>query len=841
MAETVTILIQGIDRASQAFDKVAAAAKKMEKELGNIASTTTRAANSLNQVAISGAKAFDSVGRSAEKAGRSIGQSVQNMANRVRELGTRWREMGENMVDMAENTMQGITVPLAALSAASIKASLDMSRLGSIVKANMAGVKGSIEEVQGVAERVFLQGLGKSAEDVGRTVANLKREFDTLNATQLENLAVQIHGVAEALGVDAAGVLEEVIGLTDKYKITTQQALDLVAAGYDAASLEGKKLSSVLKEVNGTASEMSKTMQNDPTVEWRGNLRELMATLAPLGDELLRFANDILPSVTNAIKSAVDWFTNQSDSTKNLIISIAGLLAILPLVTMTLGALIMMGSSVLSFFGTLGSIIARAGTAVAGFFKNFKNIGALGRVAGPIGLVVTALTLLYNKSKEFASFVDTTFKGVWDGLKDTFSGFSSSLEPAKAAFSSLGDSLSQLWEKIEPLAVTIGVALVVAFVAVIAVVNGLLNALGPLIGVFINVINLVVSLASAFLSLLMLDFDGFFEGLNSAVESFISILMGLLDSFAAFFIGFWDMLVSVFAAFGVNLNAAAVSAFTSLWNFIVSIATSIWSFLTAIWNQILSNAISNWNAVKAGIAAIWNGIKSLASSVWNGIKSAITNAVNSTASALSSAWSRIKSAATSAWNSIKSTATSAWNSIKSTVTSAMNAIANAVSNGFNRAKSAVSSAASSIRNILSSLAASAFSWGANLGSMFARGLSGAISKAVAAARSAAAKIKSYLGWSSPTKEGPGRDSDKWAPNLMNMLADGIKLGIPKLQAAVSGAAATIQQGIATPINSAPITTRGGITNYYTINNYNTHQSSDKAILAALDKVDWLYA
>src|SRR5690606_24857181 len=122
------------------------------------------------------------------------------------------------------------------------------------------------------------------------------------NATQLENLAVQIHGVAEALGTDAAGVLEDVIELTDKYKITTQQALDLVAAGYDAASLEGKNLSKVLQEVNGTASEMSKTMQNDPTVQWRGNLRELMKVLSPLGAELLRFANDLLPSVTSAIQ-----------------------------------------------------------------------------------------------------------------------------------------------------------------------------------------------------------------------------------------------------------------------------------------------------------------------------------------------------------------------------------------------------------------------------------------------------------------------------------------------------------------------------------------------------------
>jgi len=741
-----------------------------------------------------------------------VTRGIERAATQMRDLGRRGREMGENMVDMSENMMQGITVPLAALSAASIKASLDMSRLGSIVKANMAGVKGSIEEVQGVAERVFLRGLGKNAEDVGRTVAKLKKEFNNLNATQLENLAVQIHGVAEALGTDAAGVLEDVIELTDKYKITTQQALDLVAAGYDAASLEGKNLNKVLKEVNGTASEMSKTMQNDPTVQWRGNLRELMAALAPLGDELLRFGNEVLPQVTSGIKKAVDWFTGLSAPVKNATISIAAFAAVLPLVMMTLGALIMMGSSILSFFGTLGGAITRAGTTVANFARSFTSLGAISRVASPIGLVIAALTLLYNTSKEFADFVNATFSGVWKGLKSTFSSFSASLEPVKAAFLSLGDTLSGLWQKIEPLAVTLGVGLVAAVVLVIAVINGLLNALAPLIGVIINVVAAIASLVSAFVSLLTLDFSGFLEGINGFVEAFVSILMGLVDTVIALFTGMWSMLVSVFAAFGVNLNALAMSAMTSLLNIIVSIGTAIGAFLLALWNNTKANAIAKWNAVKAGLSAIWNGIKSAASSIWNGIKSAITNAVNATASALTSAWSRIKSAATSAWNSIKSTATSAWNSIKSTVTSAMNAISNAVRNGFNRAKSAVSSAASSIRSILSSLAASAFSWGSNLGSMFARGLSGAISKAVAAARSAAAKIKSFLGWSSPTKEGPGRDSDKWAPNLMNMLAQGIQAGIPKLQTSVTHAASVISE-----LQPTEGTTNGTTTN--TVNIY----------------------
>lgn len=837
MAETVTILIQGIDRASQAFDKVAAAAQRMERTVNGVSASAGRISQSLNNSGVTGQRAFESMGKAAEKAGGMIGRAMTNAANRIRLIGQRARQFGDDLMESAENSIQGLTIPLAALSAVSVKASLDMSRLGSIVKANMAGVKGSIEEVQGVAERVFLRGLGQSAEGVGRTVAKLKREFENLNATQLENLAVQIHGVAEALGTDAAGVLEEVIELTDKYKITTQQALDLVAAGYDAASLEGKNLSNVLKEVNGTAQEMSKTMQNDPTVQWRGNLRELMKVLSPLGDELLRFANDLLPSVTSAIQKGVNWFTNQSTAVQNLIISFGGLLAILPLVTMTLGALISTGSTVISFFSTLASALAKAGSTLVNFVTNFKNLGTIGRIAGPIGLVITALTLLYNASKEFASFVDTTFKGVWDGLKNTFSNFASSIEPLKTSFSTLGDTLTQLWTKIEPLAVTLGVGLVAAVVAVIAVINGLLNALAPLVGVIVNVITAVLQLVNAFVSLLTLDFSGFLDGINGFVESFVSILMGLVDTVIALFTGMWDMLVSVFAAFGINLNALAMSAFNGLLNIIVSIGTSIASFFVSIWSGIQAAAVAVWNGIRASISAIWSSILSLASSVWNGIRSAIVNAVNSTASALSSAWSRIRSAATSAWNAIRSTATSAWNAIRSTVTSAMNSIASAVQSGFSRARSAVSSAASSIRSILSSLASSAAAWGRNLGSMFASGIQATISRAVAAARNAAARIKSYLGFSSPTEKGPGRDSHKWAPNLMNMLARGIEAGIPRIQAAASRAAASIQQGIQHPA----ATTHGGITyNNYTINNYNTQQSSDQAIISALRKAEWLY-
>ena len=55
-------------------------------------------------------------------------------------------------------------------------------------------------------------------------------------------------------------------------------------------------------------------------------------------------------------------------------------------------------------------------------------------------------------------------------------------------------------------------------------------------------------------------------------------------------------------------------------------------------------------------------------------------------------------------------------------------------------------------------------------------------------KGAGQKIKNFLGFSSPTKEGPGREADKWAPNFMEMFRKGIVQGLPGIRASVSSIA-----------------------------------------------------
>jgi len=93
-----------------------------------------------------------------------------------------------------------------------------------------------------------------------------------------------------------------------------------------------------------------------------------------------------------------------------------------------------------------------------------------------------------------------------------------------------------------------------------------------------------------------------------------------------------------------------------------------------------------------------------------------------------------------------------------------------------------------------SLIAKAYTWGRNLIKSFVAGMYATFTSIEYAVKNAAKIIKSYLGWYSPTEKGPGRDSDKWGPNFMDMLASGINMNLHNLESSVSAGASSMENG-----------------------------------------------
>ncbi len=86
-----------------------------------------------------------------------------------------------------------------------------------------------------------------------------------------------------------------------------------------------------------------------------------------------------------------------------------------------------------------------------------------------------------------------------------------------------------------------------------------------------------------------------------------------------------------------------------------------------------------------------------------------------------------------------------------------------------------------IKAFFMDLGSEALQWGENMIGNLIKGIE---QTPIARAVTGVAKtIKNFLGFHSPTKEGPGAEADTWAPNFVKMYAQGLIKGLPEIQKA----------------------------------------------------------
>lgn len=162
--------------------------------------------------------------------------------------------------------------------------------------------------------------------------------------------------------------------------------------------------------------------------------------------------------------------------------------------------------------------------------------------------------------------------------------------------------------------------------------------------------------------------------------------------------------------------------------------------------------------------------------------------------------SGIKDKAKAGWEYVRNKVSEYMNSAKTKLTTAMVAIHTATKNKIQDVKDLWSDLKTSIKNILKF---SLWQSGKNLIQSFIDGFKSKFESLKSAAATAASYISKYLKWMSPTKEGEGKDSDKWIPNLVDMLAQGFYKSKNKLANAAGYASGIISQKL-TGINTGKV-------------------------------------
>lgn len=211
-----------------------------------------------------------------------------------------------------------------------------------------------------------------------------------------------------------------------------------------------------------------------------------------------------------------------------------------------------------------------------------------------------------------------------------------------------------------------------------------------------------------------------------------AIIAGAIAAWKTNFLGFRDKVVAV-------------------WNWIKQISGAVWNWLKANWRTVVLGMAGPVGWITLYIIKHWDQIKTSASKVWQGIVAAVSK------------WKTnflgFRDWLNKVWLNIRENARKAWDDIRDAAAAAI--------------------------EWLKSLPGKALEWGRNLINSFAEGIRQRIAAIPEALKGAAEKIKAWLGFSSPTEEGPGRYADRWAPNFIRMYASGLMAGAGQIAAAMN--------------------------------------------------------
>jgi len=254
-------------------------------------------------------------------------------------------------------------------------------------------------------------------------------------------------------------------------------------------------------------------------------------------------------------------------------------------------------------------------------------------------------------------------------------------------------------------------------------------------------------------------------------------------------------------------NAGAFDWLKNIWENLKISAPITWENIkTSILNKLqllLLGSVLIWNRIKTNIETSWNELKTNAPIVWDNINKSIMNKLqmlalgaliiaNSIKTELVNNWNTLKTNASIIWELIKTLISNKWEELKTNATVVWGNIVTTIRDSWELLKSRVSIAWNEIKQAIADkwreIKEDAYLWGKNLISGFVQGVKDKIGSVKDTFKNVGNTIKNFLGFSSPTKEGPGREADKWAPNFMDMFRSGIAQGIPGIRTSVNAVA-----------------------------------------------------
>lgn len=715
-------------------------------------------------------------------------QSASVLGTQMQQAGEKIKGVGDKISSVGTGMTKTVTAPIVAVGAASVAAFSEVdSALDTVVK--KTGATGdAMAEMEEIVKDISTE-VPTDFDSVGNAVGEVNTRFG-VTGKSLKDLSESFIKFSNLNDTDVSSSIDNVQKVAAAYNITvadTPALLDTLNATGQATGISMDNLSQLLvsnaaamTQMGFSASDAAKflgqcEMSGTDTSAVMTGLSKALKTATSKGIPLKQALSDLQNQMINAssdtegLSIAYDYFGAKAapkiyEACKNGTLSFAEL-----------------GTSLQD---NLGSVDDTFDNTLDGIDNMTTATNAMKIAGAELGesisnVVAPILKDVAQVVREFSKW----FGALPDGAKETIvriAALIALIGPALVIIGKITTGIGSI--------VSIGGKLVTFLSGSLVPAMGAVTASG---GWIIGAIALAIAAIAALAYIIYKNWDDIAPWLEDKWNSLKEAWEITWDNISTFWSDTWDTIKEKASQTWENISEGAAifwNNFSTFWaNFGLTIYTStasawesVKTYLSSTWNNLVTFGAASFLTLRNSVSTTWSNIKSQTSATWDTVKSTISNAMGNAYSTVSSHASSMYSAVSTQFSNIVSSAASA-----------AVGVYNHIYSGFESAWS-----------YITGLPAKAFQWGSDLIDGFVGGIESFIHKVHEAAGEVADIIKQYIHFSRPDI-GPLRDYEKWMPDMMQGLADGIRQNQYLVANAMQGLAGTM--AIAAP--SVPISTQ----------------------------------
>lgn len=499
--------------------------------------------------------------------------------------------------------------------------------------------------------------------------------------------------------------LKDQIGmLKDAFKgLTPEQQQNALVTLYGQESLSGmmalidkgpEKLGSLtksLKDSDGAADEMARTMQDN----MNSSLEQMMGALESAGIVIQKILAPSVKKFADAFGSLVEKFVSAPESVQKVIV-------VLGLVVAAIGPLLLIIGKAIKIFQTIkiGFMALQAGFALIG-----TSVGA---VIGPVLLVIAAIAaviaigvLVYKNWDKIAAFgkqvwenitkfvsdsanaikekwgditkwfsdkwndIKNGAKGLWDG---TIQGAKDAVDSVKNTWNGIEEWFSNLWK-----GTTSGLS---------SAWDSVTTTLAPFVETIKSIFQPMLEFFSGLWDQVKTIFSSAWEIIKTIVMGpvllLIDLITGNFNQFKEDFTMLWQTLftnvqtiVTTYVQIIVGFFTAWGQTISNIWSTVVNTIQSLWSSFTE-WiinttKAIVDGIVQGWNNLKQSTVDAYNATINWAKTTWNNFKQWIKTTTDHLVNGVKQGWENLKQGTINIFNGLVNGAKQAWQNLKDSV------------------------------------------------------------------------------------------------------------------------------------------------------------------------------